>query len=65
MVETIDPVTGEHVPDGTPGELAFSTVTKEAMPLLRYRTGDIAVAAPRYLRVRPDPGQDGQGHRQA
>ena len=30
------------VPDGTPGELVFSTVTREALPLLRYRTGDIA-----------------------
>ena len=30
------------VPDETPGELVFSTVTKEALPLLRYRTGDIA-----------------------
>jgi phenylacetate-CoA ligase len=30
------------VPDGTPGELVFSTVTREALPLLRYRTGDIS-----------------------
>jgi phenylacetate-CoA ligase len=30
------------VPDGTPGELTFTTMTKEALPLLRYRTGDIA-----------------------
>ena len=42
LVETLDPLTGEPVPDGTPGELTFSTLTKEAMPLLRYRTGDIA-----------------------
>jgi len=42
VVETIDPVTGRPVPDGTPGELVFSTVTKEALPLLRYRTGDVA-----------------------
>jgi phenylacetate-coenzyme A ligase PaaK-like adenylate-forming protein len=42
LVETLDPLTGEPVPDGTPGELAFTTVTKEALPLLRYRTGDIA-----------------------
>src|SRR4029077_2936638 len=33
---------GERVPEGTPGELTFTTVTKEALPLLRYRTGDIA-----------------------
>ena len=42
LVEVIDPVTGEQVPDGTAGELAFTTLTKEAMPLLRYRTGDIS-----------------------
>ncbi|MDR2985979.1 MAG: phenylacetate--CoA ligase, partial [Nocardiopsaceae bacterium] len=42
LVETLDPVTGEPVPPGTPGELTFTTVTKEALPLLRYRTGDIA-----------------------
>jgi phenylacetate-coenzyme A ligase PaaK-like adenylate-forming protein len=42
LVETIDGTTGEPVPDGTPGELVFSTVTREALPLLRYRTGDMA-----------------------
>ncbi len=42
LVEALDPVTGEPVPDGTLGELVFTTVTKEALPLLRYRTGDIA-----------------------
>jgi phenylacetate-coenzyme A ligase PaaK-like adenylate-forming protein len=42
LVETVDPVTGDPVPDGMPGELVFTTVTKQALPLLRYRTGDIA-----------------------
>jgi phenylacetate-CoA ligase len=42
VVEAIDPATGDPVPDGTPGELVFTTVTKQALPLLRYRTGDIA-----------------------
>jgi phenylacetate-coenzyme A ligase PaaK-like adenylate-forming protein len=42
IVEAVDPVTARPVPDGAPGELVFSTVTKEALPLLRYRTGDIA-----------------------
>ncbi len=42
LVETLDPLTGEPVPEGTPGELTFTTVTKQALPLLRYRTGDIA-----------------------
>jgi phenylacetate-CoA ligase len=42
LVEAVDPATGVPVPDGTLGELVFSTVTREALPLLRYRTGDIA-----------------------
>ncbi len=42
LVEAVDPETGVPVPDGTPGELVFTTVTREALPLLRYRTGDIA-----------------------
>jgi phenylacetate-coenzyme A ligase PaaK-like adenylate-forming protein len=41
-VEALDPITGSPVSDGTPGELTFTTMTKEALPLLRYRTGDIA-----------------------
>ena len=41
LVEAVDEA-GQPVPDGTPGELVFTTVTKEALPLLRYRTGDIA-----------------------
>jgi phenylacetate-CoA ligase len=42
LVEALDPVTGVPVPDGVLGELAFTTLTKEALPLLRYRTGDLA-----------------------
>jgi phenylacetate-coenzyme A ligase PaaK-like adenylate-forming protein len=42
LVETLDPVTGKPTEDGVPGELTFTTPTKEALPLLRYRTGDIA-----------------------
>jgi phenylacetate-CoA ligase len=42
LVEAVDPETGAPVPDGTPGELVFSTMTREALPLLRYRTGDIS-----------------------
>ena len=40
-VEVIEPSSGRPVPDGVEGELVFTTLTKEAMPLLRYRTGDI------------------------
>ncbi len=43
IVECINPETLEPVPDGTPGELVFTTLTKEAFPLIRYRTRDIAV----------------------
>ncbi|GLW65588.1 phenylacetate-coenzyme A ligase [Actinomadura rubrobrunea] len=42
IVETIDPETGEPCPEGRPGELVFTTPTKQALPLLRYRTGDVA-----------------------
>jgi phenylacetate-CoA ligase len=43
IVEVIDPATGAPVADGTEGELVFTTITKEGFPLLRYRTGDLAV----------------------
>ncbi len=43
IAEIIDPETGEVLPDGQPGELVFSCITKEAFPLLRYRTRDICV----------------------
>ena len=42
LVEALDPLAGQPVPDGQPGELTFTTMTKQALPLLRYRTGDIA-----------------------
>jgi phenylacetate-CoA ligase len=42
LVETVDPLTAEPVADGSAGELVFSTLTREAGALLRYRTGDIA-----------------------
>jgi len=39
--ELVDPSTLQHVPDGQTGELVFTTVTKEGLPLLRYRTRDL------------------------
>lgn len=39
--EVIDPETGEHVPEGTPGELVLTPLDKEAFPVLRYRTHDL------------------------
>ncbi len=43
IAEVIDPDTGEVLPEGTQGELVFSCITKEAFPILRYRTRDIGV----------------------
>jgi phenylacetate-CoA ligase len=42
LVECLDPVTLRPVPDGTVGELVFTSLTKEAMPIVRYRTRDLA-----------------------
>ena len=42
IVECLNPDTLEPVPDGQPGELVFTTLTKQAMPVIRYRTRDIA-----------------------
>lgn len=39
--EVVDPESGEPLPDGQEGELVFTTLTKEAMPVIRYRTGDL------------------------
>jgi phenylacetate-coenzyme A ligase PaaK-like adenylate-forming protein len=46
LVEVVDPATGAPLPPGTLGELVFTTLTREAMPVLRYRTGDIASVNP-------------------
>ena len=42
LVEVINPDTLEPVEDGEDGELVFTSLTKEALPIIRYRTGDIA-----------------------
>lgn len=62
LAEIIDPKTGEPLDAGKQGELVFTTLTKEGMPLIRYRTGDLSVLSweecacgryhPRMLRVR-------------
>jgi phenylacetate-CoA ligase len=44
--EIIDPVTGEPVADGEQGELVFTTLTKEALPIIRYRTRDLTRLLP-------------------
>ena len=43
LAEIIDPDTGEVLPEGSKGELVFTSLDKEAFPLLRYRTRDICV----------------------
>ena len=44
--EIVDPVTGEPVPDGEQGELVFTSLTKEALPIVRYRTRDLTRLLP-------------------
>ena len=44
--EIIDPETGATQPDGTPGELVFTTLTKEGLPVIRYRTRDLTRLLP-------------------
>jgi phenylacetate-CoA ligase len=44
--EVIDPATGSPLPDGEIGELVFTTLTKEAMPIVRYRTRDLSRLLP-------------------
>lgn len=44
--EIIDPVTGEPVPDGHAGELVLTTLTKQGMPVIRYRTRDLTRLLP-------------------
>ncbi|MDQ6675294.1 MAG: phenylacetate--CoA ligase [Chloroflexota bacterium] len=46
LVEVIDPVTSKAVGAGEEGELVFTTLTKEGLPMLRYRTGDISSVDP-------------------
>ncbi|MFY4722458.1 phenylacetate--CoA ligase PaaK [Streptomyces sp. LaBMicrA B280] len=49
--EVIDPVTGEVLPEGERGELVFTSLTKEAMPIVRYRTRDLSRLLPGTARV--------------
>jgi phenylacetate-CoA ligase len=46
LAEIVDPDTGQPLPPGQEGELVFTTLTKEALPMLRYRTGDISSIDP-------------------
>ncbi len=42
LAEVIDPATGDPLPPGERGELVFTSLTKEALPIVRYRTGDLS-----------------------
>ena len=55
LAETINPRTGEVLPEGEEGELVFTTLTKEAFPLIRYRSGDLS-------RLIPEPCRCGRSH---
>ncbi len=46
LAEVVDPTTGEKLPPGELGELVLTTLTKEALPVIRYRTGDISSLDP-------------------
>jgi phenylacetate-CoA ligase len=55
IVETVNPQTGEVLPEGEEGELVFTSLTKEAFPLIRYRSGEIS-------RLILDPCRCGRTH---
>jgi phenylacetate-CoA ligase len=62
LPEVIDPVTGEVLPDGEQGELVFTSLTKQAMPVIRYRTRDLTrllpgTARPSYRRMEKVTGR--------
>jgi phenylacetate-coenzyme A ligase PaaK-like adenylate-forming protein len=46
LVEIIDPVSGQPLPDGEAGEVVFTTLTRSGMPLIRYRSGDLSRIIP-------------------
>jgi phenylacetate-CoA ligase len=56
LLEVIDPTTGQPLPEGEEGELVLTTLRREAMPLLRYRTRDLT-------RILPGPCACGRTHR--
>ncbi len=61
--EIIDPETGEVLPPGSRGELVVTTLTKEAVPIIRYRTRDITSLHYDTLRLRAHDGAHGPGQR--
>jgi len=56
--EIVDPATGEPLPEGTEGELVLTTLSKQAMPMIRYRTRDITMIFAGQMRVRAYAAED-------
>ena len=61
--EVIDPVTGEVLPDGEQGELVFTSLTKQAMPVIRYRTRDLTRLLPGHRAHDAPDREDHRPHR--
>ena len=59
--EVVNPLTDEPVAEGQVGELVFTSLTKQAMPVMRYRTRDLTRLLPGHGAARVPP--DGEGHR--
>ncbi|MER6212378.1 phenylacetate--CoA ligase PaaK [Streptomyces sp. NPDC001073] len=62
LPEIVDPITGEALPDGDSGELTFTSLTKEALPIIRYRTRDLTrllpgTARPAFRRIEKITGR--------
>ena len=55
LIEIVDPISGEAVPEGEEGEIVLTTLRKQAMPLIRYRTRDLS-------RLYPEPCACGRPH---
>ncbi len=61
--EIIDPATGAVLPEGERGELVFTSLTKEAMPVIRYRTRDLTRLHARHGALDAAHGKDHRAHR--
>ena len=53
LPEVVDPESGEQLPEGEVGVLVFTALTKQALPLLRYWTGDLASLSSEAVSLRP------------
>ena len=62
LPEVVDPKTLEPVPSGATGELVLTTLSKEGMPLLRYRTRDLTSIDPSTVPLRANPGAPRADH---